>query len=350
MYSLEKQSEKLKRAMLKADIIAAEAIKKLGGRQFRNLTLEEALEIKELADLGAKGAYPGIRELSYGLDDYIKSPYGLEAARNQVEALDTAYKHKSKLYQEIEELKEILLTAGGDIYRAKSAPLSFGEDKHERYSFIKRTEEGAKMISEEIEQKNKDFRSVDAEISRLISEIGRLKGAYLSERPRPDANIPWEDKMIAWGKLRNAQAAVRQAASARSKMEGLQRRNFRREEEKAAEAAMRWAERVQGLVLPPPPPADRRAASPPPRESRGTFAARLRARNSLQRANKQGYNTAEEKSRRNLNAQESRNAAAAIFANKSKKNKPKWGIPDLGSGFGGGRSTRKNRGSRKRRV
>jgi hypothetical protein len=321
------RSEKLKRAMLKADIIAAEAIKKLGGRQFRNLTLEEALEIKELADLGAKGAYPGIRELSYGLDDYIKSPYGLEAARNQVEALDTAYKHKSKLHQEIEELKEILLTAGGDIYRAKSAPLSFGEDKHERYSFIKRTEEGAKMISEEIEQKNKDFRSVDAEISRLISEIGRLKGAYLSERPRPDANIPWEDKMIAWGKLRNAQAAVRQAVSARSKMEGLQRRNFRREEEKAAEAAMRWAERMQGVVLPPPPP---------PRESRGTFAAQLRA--------------AEEKSRRNLNAQESRNAAAAIFANKSKKNKPNWGIPNLGPGFGGGRSTRKNRGSRRRGV
>lgn len=342
--------EKLKRAMLQADIIAAEAIKKLGGRKFRNLTLEEALEIKELADLGAKGAYPGIRELSVGLDEYVKSPYGLEAARDQVEALDAAYKHKSKLYQDMEGLKTLIDTTMSDIARAKSAQFSFGEDKEARYSFIKRSEQALDDMLKDLEQKPKEIRSVDAEISRLISEIGRLKGAYLSEHRSPDANIPWDDKMIAWGKLRNAQAAVRQAASARSKMEGLQRRNFRREEEKATEAAMRWAERMQGVVLPPPPPADHRAASPPPRESRGTFAAKLRARNSVQRANKQARNTAEEKSRRNLNARESRNAAAAIFANKSKKNKPKWGIPNLGPGFGGGRSTRKNRGWRKRRV
>jgi hypothetical protein len=344
MYSLEKQNEKRQRAMLQADIIAAEAIKKLGGRKFRNLTLEEALEIKELADLGAKGAYPGIRELSVGLDEYVKSPYGLEGARDQVEALDAAYKHKSKLHKEMEELKILLETNGRDIGMAKTAPFSFGEDKHARYSFIKRAEEGSKMMIEELEQKTKEIHLVDAEISRLISEIGRLKGAYLSEHPRPDANISWEDKMIAWGGLlRSAQqAAAREAASARSKMGGLQRSNFMREEKKAAEAAMRWAERMQGVVLPPPPPADRRAASPS-RESRGAFAARLR---SVQRANKQARNTAELNALSALNRRESRNAAAAIFSNKSKKNKPKWGIPNVGTGFGG-RRTRRN--SRRRR-
>jgi hypothetical protein len=79
-----------------------------------------------------------------------------------------------------------------------------------------------------------------------------------------------------------------------------------------------------------------RAASPP-RKSRGTSADRLR---SVQRANKQARNRAEEKALSALNRRESRNAAAAIFSNKSKKNKPKWGIPNLGTGFGGGRTRR----------
>jgi len=92
-----------------------------------------------------------------------------------------------------------------------------------------------------------------------------------------------------------------------------------------------------------------RAASPP-RESRGAFAAKL---GSTQRANKEARNTAEDKAIRELNRRESSNAAAAIFPNSSKKNKPKWGIPNVGTSFGGRRTrrnSRKRKSSRKKRV
>lgn len=66
--------------------------------------------------------------------------------------------------------------------------------------------------------------------------------------------------------------------------------------------AIRWAQRMQGVVPPPPPP----QLSPLPLSV---------------------YNTVEDKALDLLNAKDSAVASQAIFPSETKSNKPKWGIP-----------------------
>jgi len=87
-------------------------------------------------------------------------------------------------------------------------------------------------------------------------------------------------------------------------------------------SAISWAERMQGVVLAPPPP-------------------------HLSRMPLSVYNTLDDKALRALNAKDSGIAAEAIFPDKLGVNKPKWGIPYVGPGFGG-RKTRKRKQLRKR--
>jgi hypothetical protein len=534
------------------DLIGLEGMKRLEGRNIKELSLEEALDLKVFIHVGAIDA-----TMLPELNRHIEILYEKEAAPDQVEALHAAYRDSRKLWQEMEKLKEQIDTTMSDIVRAKSASFSFGEDKEVRYSFIKRAEEGFKAMVGELEQKTKDFGLLEAEIKRLLPEIEELKRKYLTSHRRPVGNIPWEYKVRAWGIVKKALSAAAAAAAEaeffkatgrrisrviHSKSRREQMESRREQMETAADQrwaqtdgaeAVRWAERIQGVVLAPPPPVaamptptpvvvpyqtpkpapkavnlsffswthdgedyftndrgdvvstefvwvgrfdgtkidssvpepadladakmrtaavnemrlsheqlksgvklekknapcarlyscvgdkstgglkpttrhvssecwsheridpetgelltphkcpwlhpgepgwqaqwntDRlwrpasaapvaasrfaalssatapwaRAASPP-RESRGAFAAKL---GSTQRANKEARNTAEDKAIRELNRRESSNAAAAIFPNSSKKNKPKWGIPNLGTGFGG-RRTRRNLRKRK---
>jgi hypothetical protein len=328
-----------------ADMIGAEALKRLQSSNIQKLSLEAALELKDLVDLGAgSSAYSPqmltalngpmttrriYATLSSELNSHIDSLYELEAAPDHVKALQRAYKNKSKLHQEIEELKEILTAIVAAIDRSSRESSLSRSLYHEN---IKRSEEGSKMMLEELQQKTKIFALVEKEIGRLESDIKELKKDYLASHKRPVENINGRDKCLAWYIVNRAISAAAQPASDRVKMSyrGPGHRKSREDMEAEAEQrwaetdgaeAMRWAEHVQGVVLPPPPP----------RLSKIPLSA---------------YMTAEEKALRALNRRESRNAAAAIFSNISEKNKPKWGIPNLGTGFGGGR-TRRN--SRKRR-
>ena len=320
---------KAEKAMLQADRIASEAIKRLGTRKVKNLSLEESLEIKELANLGARGIYefPGIKYLSGELEDHIKSPYGLESAGEEVKSLENAYKQQRKIIQDIQDLEALTGTSGQDLYSLKAAPFRFGDNREGRFLLIKSLEEGFNMAVEELQQKKREKKLIDIEIKRITSEIDRLKREYLDSHPRPARDISWNDKMIAWGIIEDEKlAAARALTSPRTAQVSVNSRS--REEARATawrhwpqvnrEAAIRWAEQMQGVVPPPPPP-------------------------SLSAIPLSAYNSVEQKAQRQLNAQESKNAAAVIFPKETRKNKPKWGIPNFGTGFGGGYTRRRKR-------
>jgi hypothetical protein len=323
---------KAEKAMFQADKIASEAIKRLGTRKVKNLSLEESLEIKELANLGARGIYefPGIKYLSGELEDHIKSPYGLESAGEEVKSLENAYKQQRKIIQDIQDLEALTGTTGQDLYSLKVAPFRSGDNREGRFLLIKSLEEGFNMAVEEWQQKKKEKKLIDIEIKRIISEIERLKREYLDSHPRPGRNSGENDKMIAWGIVEDAKlAAARGLISPRSARVSADPRS--REDARASAwrdwahtdgaAAIRWAEQMQGVVPPPPPP------SPP----------------SLSAIPLSAYNSVEQKAQRQLNARESKNAAAVIFPKETRKNKPKWGIPNFGTGFGGGYTRRRKR-------
>jgi len=149
---------KAEKARLQADKIASEAIKRLGTRKVKNLSLEESLEIKELANLGARGIYefPGIKYLSGELEDHIKSPYGLESAGEEVKSLENAYKQQLKIIQDIQDLEALTGTTGQDLYSLKAAPFRSGDNREGRFLLIKSLEEGFNMAVEEWQQKKKE--------------------------------------------------------------------------------------------------------------------------------------------------------------------------------------------------
>jgi hypothetical protein len=179
---------------------------------------------------------------------------------------------------------------------------------------------------------------IDIEIKRIISEIERLKREYLDSHPRPGRNSGENDKMIAWGIVEDAKlAAARGLTSPRSAQVLVDPRSrdvFRTSlwqddwaqnwAQTNGAAAIRWAKQMQGVVPPPPPP----SPPPPPPLSAIPLSA---------------YNSVEQKAQRQLNARESNNAAAVIFPKETRKNKPKWGIPNFGTGFGGGYTRRRKR-------
>ena len=287
------------------ELIGLEGMKRLEGRNIKELSLEEALEIKDLLDAGASaylpvGALNGptttrriyLNMLSE-LNAHIEEIYRKWAAPDEVEDLHAAVwgpaPNKRGRIKSTDRVKAEA-KARWDEQKAASA-------KAFDLSFTINTYEGEEY-----------FVNDRGDVLRMDGTwVGRFDGSKIVAMPEP-ANIAGA-KMRALRPMTAPPPQHRMAAAL------------------AAAPRAPWA----------------RAASPP-RESRGVFAARLR---SVQRANKQARNTAELNALRALNRRESRNAAAAIFSNKSKKNKPKWGIPNLGTGFGGGR-TRRNSYKRRR--
>lgn len=336
----------LEKARHAAGRITIEVLQKLASRKVSDISLEEALYLKELIDIGAMGTYDPpqqgtspFRQLMYELNDHIESLYKIEVAPELVDALKVTSKNRNKLYTQIEELRELCETTSQDIARVKSSRPSFGENMEKRHSYIRAYNEGVKMMVEELEQKIKEKYLVEIEIKRLEKEIKEKTEAFIALHKRPSDNIPWEYKAIAWVIVKSAQLAKETPVNnmtrippvdkrmRRMQNRRMQNRMYTLEDKNWLESggieAMRWAERMQGVVPPPPPP----QLSPLPLSV---------------------YNTVEDKAVGLLNAKDSAIASQAIFPSETKINKPKWGIPYVGPGFGGGK-TRKRKLLRKRR-
>jgi len=324
--------------------ISAEVIHLLGERKVIELSLNEALKLKELSDL-ADWHQNGMK-IIHGLNDHIDSLYEIEAAGELVQALRVAYIRQSKLSRDIEELKSLLLETEQQIYREKQAERSFGRlivGGSEKNLLIKRSEEGMKMMLEELNQKTEEKRILEQEISKLQLQIKKLKQEYLYlHLPREDNGSSF-DKVLAWGIIKDRQLKLAQALENHTLSPVSRRKQWKTSREESSDRvlegltkkmqgspAMRWAERIQGVNLPPPPPP-------------------------LSAIPASAYNTVEKKALNALYTRESRNAAEKIFSKKLTKNKPTYGIPNVGTanvgtGFGGGyRKTRRRRYSRKRR-
>jgi hypothetical protein len=306
-------------------MIAAEVVRLLGDRKVNELSLEEALKLKELSDLADWGQR--VWEGVHSLDNYIDSLYELEAAGDFVKALKLAYKRQGKLRGDIEELKALLTESEQQIYRdregARSRMFGIGSGLD-----IKKLEEGMKMMLEELIQKQAEEKHIlEEEAPKLQLHIKKLKEEYVSLHiPRQD-NGSSIDKVLAWGILKDRQM---KSALDNHTLSQLSRRSGRfldrLTKEMQGSPAMRWAERMHGVKLPPPaPPLSAIPAS--------------------------AYNTVEQKAVRNLNARESERAATLIFPSENHtRRKPTWGIPNVGPGFGGSRKAkpmRKRRRSRK---
>lgn len=326
--------ERLEKARGLAYIISQEAIQRLDSRKVKDLSLEESLNLKELVDVGVMGVYDPpqgvspIRQLMHELNDHIDTLYKIKSAPDLVDALKVASKHRNKLYTQIEELRELCETSSQNISRIKSTRLSFGENMEKRQSIIKSYDESGKMMIEELEQKIKEKELVEAEIQELENKINEKKEEYLTLH-KPPERISWQDKAMAWGIVKNAQLSKERRVNIMERISGMGKNRRRTRNQLNAQwaktggvSAISWAERMQGVVLAPPPP----HLSPLPLSI---------------------YNTVEGKALRALNAKDSGIAAQAIFPNKPGVNKPKWGIPYVGPGFGG-RKTRKRKQLRKR--
>jgi len=357
--------------------ISIEVIRLLGGRKVTELSLEEALKIKELSALADWGQDGG--EIIHGLDEHIDSLYEIEAAGEFVKALKLAYIRQSKLNRDIEELKSLLTESDQQVYREREAARSrmFGID---RGPDIKRLEEGMKVMLEDLNQKTEEKRILEQEISKLQLQIKKLKDEYLAlHRPIGEYEyISNNSKIKAWGILKDSQIKEGLKTLNEPKVKGMLRnisssvggkvpkglkplkqsspasmaaRIALQEGQRAT--AMRWAEGIQGVKLPswlmpsappqsPPLPASRPLRLPPPEPLATTAPPPL-----LSPTPVSAYHSIEH----SLDARESRNAAEKIFSKKLTKNKPTYGIPNLGTGFGGGyRKTRRRRYSRKRKT
>lgn len=270
----------------------------LGDRKVNELSLEEALKLKELGDLTVnwKGEYD---RTTYALYDHIDSLYEIEAAGEFVKALKLARVRLIEIQGAIEELKLLLTESDQRLYTERAARsrillgIQFGIN---RGPDIKRLEEGNIMMLEELNQKLEEKRILEQEISKIQLQIKKLKEEYLS------SDLLKQMKQVAHEALRSDLAA--------------------------AEAA-RIAESFPGGI----------------RMRKGANSHSLRRR--AQKAKNRLQNAAEQKAVRNLNARESERAANLIFPSQNRRNqsrrKPTWGIPNVGPGFGGSRKRRRSR-------
>lgn len=267
----------------------------LGDRKVNELSLEEALKLKELGDLTVnwKGEYD---RTTYALYDHIDSLYEIEAAGEFVKALKLARVRLIEIQGAIEELKLLLTESDQRLYTERAARsrillgIQFGIN---RGPDIKRLEEGNIMMLEELNQKLEEKRILEQEISKLQLQIKKLKEEYLS------SDLLKQMKQVAHEALRSDLAA--------------------------AEAA-RIAESFPGGI----------------RMRKGANSHSLRRR--AQKAKNRLQNAAEQKAVRNLNARESERAANLIFPRQNHtRRKPTWGIPNVGTGFGGSRKRRRSR-------
>ena len=193
--------------------ISAEVIHLLGERKVIDLSLNEALKLKELSDLADWYQYGGMK-IIHELNDHIDSLYEIEAAGELVQALRVAYIRQSKLSRDIEELKSLLLETEQQIYREKQAERISGRlivGGSEKNLLIKRSEEGMKMMLEELNQKTEEKRILEQEISKLQLQIKKLKQEYLYlHLPREDNGSSF-DKVLAWGIIKDRQLKLAQA-------------------------------------------------------------------------------------------------------------------------------------------
>ena len=315
--------------------ISSEVIEKLGNRKVKDLSIEESLYLKELIDIGvmytADARYQVIKQLMYELNDHIYSLYELEAADDLVKELHSDYKLQDTLNKEIEEIYAILNETQRRINSERGAARSRGQlivNGSPINLFIKSSVEANKKMLEDVEQKKEKKRTVDEKIPKLQLEIKEKTEAFIALHKRPSDPIPWKYKAIGWDIVKTAQLAKENPVNNMTRRRRMQNRMFTIEDKKWLESplgiqAIRWAQRMQGVVPPPPPP----DLSPLPLSV---------------------YNTVENKALRSLNSKNSGIASQAIFPSESKNNKPKWGIPYVGPGFGGGK-TRKRKHLHKRR-
>lgn len=321
--------------------ISSEVIEKLGNRKVKDLSLEEALYLKELIDIGvmytADSRHQGIKQLMYELNDHIYSLYQLEAAGDLVKELHSCYTLQDTLNKDIEEIHAILNETQRRINSERGAARSRGQlivNGSPINLFIKSSVEANKKMLEDVEQKKEKKRTVDEKIPKLQLEIKEKTEAFIALHKRPSDNIRWQYKAIAWAIVKNAELAketpvnnMTRIPPVDKRMRRMQNRMYTLEDKNWLESggiqAIRWAQRIQGVVPPPPPP----QLSPLPLSV---------------------YNTVEDKAVGLLNAKDSAIASQAIFPSETKINKPKWGIHYVGPGFGGGK-TRKRKLLRKRR-
>ena len=262
----------------------------LGDRKVNELSLEEALKLKELGDLTVnwKGEYD---RTTYALYDHIDSLYEIEAAGEFVKALKLAYIRQGELGGDIGELESVLTESARQLHGERHVPAD-----SERGAARFRLEEGMKIMLDELNHKREEKRILEQEISKLQLQIKKLKEEYLS------SDLLKQMKQVAHEALRSDLAA--------------------------AEAA-RIAESFPGGI----------------RMRKGANSHSLRRR--AQKAKNRLQNAAEQKAVRNLNARESERAAKLIFPRQNRQNqtrrKQTWGIPNVGPGFGGSRKRRRSR-------
>jgi hypothetical protein len=327
----------------------------LGDRKVNELSLEEALKLKELGDLTVnwKGEYDRTTSALY---DHIDSLYEIEAAGEFVKALKLAYKRRDKLSGDIQELESVLTESAQQLYREREAA---------RF----RLEEGMKMILEELNHKKEEKRILEEEIPKLQLQIKKLKEEYLS------SDLPKQMKQVAHEALRSelaAEAAARrQQAAETAAVEKAQKTaawdahfaQMKQQMEREAgepSAALQLAARGNLEAVSASAPS-RKNTSNRDRgrrgESRRLLAAKvvrgvsgigyLHAKRAKNRAENALKNAAEQKAVRNLNARESERAANLIFPSQNRQNqtrrKQTWGIPNVGPGFGGSRKRRRSR-------
>ena len=311
----------------------------LGDRKVNELSLEEALKLKELGDLTVnwKGEYD---RTTYALYDHIDSLYEIEAAGEFVKALKLAYKRQGKLRRDIEELKLLLTESEQQLYRDRAARsrillgVQFGVD--DRGPDIKRREEGNIMMLDELIQKQaEEKRILEEEAPNLQLQIKKLKEEYLS------SDLLKQMKQVAHEALRSDLAAERAAAAAA--------RAAAEEAEFAKKAAARdayYSQMKQQVAREAMEPESALAGAP----ARSKWAATqdkhsyLRAKRDKNRTEKAAKNAAEQKAVRNLNSRESERAANLIFPSQNHtRRKQTWGIPNVGPGFGGSRKRRRSR-------
>ena len=324
----------------------------LGDRKVNELSLEEALKLKELADLTVnwKGDYDRTAGALY---DHIDSLYELEAAGEFVKALKLAYKRQGKLRGDIEELKTLLTESDQQLHREREAA-RFRMGGTDRGPDIKRLEDGMKMMLDELNQKQAEKYILEEEAPKLQLQIKKLKEEYLS------SDLPKQMKQVAHEALLSdlaaeaaakaaakAAAAEAAAAAAAAAAPGASRAG-------RAAAAADFAQLLaaEAAELSTAAEAARMAESSPGglRMRKGANSHSLRRR--AQKAKNRAENAAEQKAVRSLNARESERAANLIFPSQNHtRRKPTWGIPNVGPGFGGSRKAkpmRKRRRSRKK--